>query len=304
MSISKTMNPMQGVHMRMNPKNGFLVFELHYSADPAKRDKEYIRQIRESMPTRQFKQEYELQWDSYEGLSVYSDWDLSLHGVHGDIEPQLGLPLLLGFDFGLTPACLVAQLQEETLCCLKEFTAINMGAERFMAWIGPQLQVMFHQWRDPAKDYLVFIDPSGMFRKDTDEETCAGIISKSGFKNLIPGPVGWDERKGSVEKFLTKRTRRGPAFKVSIPNCPILFRGFQGGYRFDEKVLESEPNKLRPKKDRFSHIQDALQMIAARIMLQRSSGLVEVPRVNYSWSFQDPQETINYGPKHDPHSSP
>ncbi len=82
-------SPMQGVTIRRNAKNKFIVFELHYHADPAKRDPAYIAQIKASMPVRQFKQEYELVWDSFEGLAVYADWDIQVHGVNRRIDPHM-----------------------------------------------------------------------------------------------------------------------------------------------------------------------------------------------------------------------
>jgi hypothetical protein len=276
------LTPMQGVELRMNPKNGFLVFQVHYTADPEKRDPKYIQTIKEAMPIRDFNQEYELQWDSFQGLAVYGDWDQSIHGVNHAISPLIGLPLLLGVDFGLTPALLVCQLQEETLCCIKEFTALNMGAERFFQWVIPQLKTSFHLWQDHDRDFLVFIDPSGFFRKDTDEGTCAQVIDSVGFKRIIAGPVSWEERKKGVESFLTRRTRTGPCLKVSIPNCPVLARGFQGGYRYDDRVLETEPNKLRPIKDNHSHVQDALQYVCSKILMTKPSTIVDVPRLQYS----------------------
>lgn len=275
--------PMQGVEIRKNLKNRFVVFTLHYTSDPQKRDPTYIAGIKAAMPIRQFNQEYELQWDSFEGLSVFADWDISVHGVKGAITPHIGLPLLLGVDFGLTPAVIVCQLQEETLCCIKEYTAINMGAQRFFQWLTPQLKVDFPKWLDHAKDYLVFIDPSGQFRKDTDEGTCAKVIDSFGFKKIIPGPVSWEERKDSVDYWLTRRTNHGMGIQVSIPYCPIFVRGFQGGYRYDDSVLDIEPNKLRPKKDIHSHVQDAFQMVASRIRMSRPSSIIKVPQVSYSW---------------------
>lgn len=276
--------PCEGLHIWKNQKNGFVVFELGYRADPSKRDPAYIQQIKDGMPIRRFKQEYELQWDSFEGLSVFADWDLHVHGVKGEISPNIGLPLLLGVDFGLTPALLVCQLQQDTLCCLREFTAINMGAERFFAWVTPQLKVHFPMWLDHARDYVVFIDPSGQFRKDTDEGTCAQVIDGYGFRNIVPGPVSWEERKNAVDHWLTKRTNKGMGFQVSVPNCPVLTRGFQGGYRYDDRVLEREPNKLRPLKDSHSHVMDALQMVATRILMTRRSSVISVPNVSYSFN--------------------
>lgn len=285
--MAKHLFPAKGIEVWQNDKNGFMVFQLHYSADPDKRDPNYIKHIRESMPSRRFKQEYELQWDSFEGLSVFADWDIGLHGSKTDIQPNIGLPLLLGFDFGLTPACLVAQLQEETLVCLREFTALNMGAERFLAFIAPQLKTLYPMWQDFEKDYICFIDPSGQFRKDTDEGTCAKVIDSYGFRNIIAGAISWTERKDSVEKFLTKRTSRGPCFKVNLARCPILTRGFQGGYRYDDRVMEVEPNKLTPKKDIHSHIHDALQMICSRINRTRPSQIVQVPVMEYTWNMDN-----------------
>lgn len=284
MEPNKHLFPQTGIELWRNAKNGFVVFQAHYSCDPTKRDPEYIREIKESMPIRRFKQEYELQWDSYEGLAVYADWDQAIHGVRYDIKPKIGLPLLLGFDWGLTPAALVCQMQEDTLCCLREFTAVNMGAERFLAWITPQLKTMYHIWGDFGRDYLCFIDPSGEFRKDTDEGSCAKVLDKYGFKNIIPGPINWEERRSSVEHFLTRRTHNGPCFQVSMPNCPVLTRGFQGGYRYDDKVLELEPNKLRPKKDIHSHVADSLQMITSRILHTKPATFTEVPSMVYYWN--------------------
>lgn len=282
--MSKRLYPMQGVQIWKNDKNGFTVFQLHYTADPSKRDPSYIKHIKESMPIRTFRQEYELEWDTFEGLPVYEDWAEDFHGVKADIAPQIGLPLLLGFDFGLTPACIVCQLQEEKLVCMKEFTAQNMGARRFLQWIKPQLSLMFPHWVDLNRDFLLFIDPSGEARKDTDEGSCAKELDSAGFKNIIPGPVAWEERKTSVEKFLTKRNKQGPCFQVSLPNCPILTRGFQGGYRYADTVLDLQPDKLRPLKDVHSHIHDALQMVTARILSQRRPSAVKIPTPFYSFT--------------------
>lgn len=278
--------PMQGIEAWENKKNGFTVTQIHYSADPEKRSPAYIKSIKESMPLRKFLQEYELRSDTYEGLPVFPDFDPHLHGVSGPIKPHIGLPLLLGFDFGLTPACIVCQFQEGKLCALKEFVQFNMGARRFLEWMTPLLLTHYPSWQDRSRDYIVYIDPSGMFRKDTDEGSCAKEIDEAGFKKIIPGPVAWDERKNAVEHFLTRRTQSGPLFQVSTTGCPLLVRGFNGGYRYDDKVQDIEPEKLRPVKDDHSHIQDALQMVAARILKLRPTQRVSVPRMGYSFSHE------------------
>jgi len=280
--------PMTGVEIIKNPNNGFVIFELHYSADPSKRSPEWKEEVRKGMPRRKFLQEYEKSWESFSGLPVFDDWDKEAHGIKGPIEPLVGLPLLRGWDFGLTPACVVVQLQEDCLCVLKEFTAVNMGAERFSTLVLKECAVLYPSWADQRRDWHDYIDPSGNFRKDTDEGTCAKILDGKGLRT-IPGAITWEERRTSVETFLTRRTKKGVCFKVSIPGCPMIVRGFDGGYRYNESAVEIEANNLRPIKNEFSHPHDALQMITSRILMMRNKFRIKIPTPSYTFN-QDLRE--------------
>jgi hypothetical protein len=275
--------PMQGVEVWENLKNKFTVMQLHYSADPAKRTPLFKETIKGSMPIRQYQMEYELNWESWEGLPVYPDWDLTQHGSKEEIKPILGLPLLRGWDFGLTPACIVCQLQGSTLVCLKEFTAVNMGAERFSDIVLRECRILYPGWTDFKKQWRDFIDPSGTFRKDTDETTCAGILQEKGLQT-IPGAITWEERRTSVEHFLTVFTKEGPNLKVVLGECNMLVKGFNGGYRYDSRTLEIEPAKLRPIKNEFSHIQDALQMVTSMLTKMKPTTGRRVPLPEYGQS--------------------
>src|SRR5271165_6642940 len=124
--------PMEGVECWRNQKNKFVIFQLHYSANETKRDPVYRDNIKSAMPIRQYMQEYELRWDSYAGSPVYADFNRKVHGVEGVIEPELGLPLVRGWDFGLTPACVVAQYVDKQLRVIWEYTAINKSANTFV----------------------------------------------------------------------------------------------------------------------------------------------------------------------------
>lgn len=276
-------HPMQGVELWTNPKNKFTVMQLHYTADPAKRTKEFKDTVKGSMPTRQYQMEYELNWESWEGLPVFPDWDQTKNGTKEEIKPILGLPLLRGWDFGLTPACLVCQLQGSTLVVLKEFTAINMGAERFSDIVLRECRLLYPGWTDLKNQWRDFIDPSGVFRKDTDESSCAQILQSKGIQT-IPGEITWESRRTSVEYFLTGYTKEGPNLKVYIPACNMLVKGFNGGYRYPEKSLEVEPAKIRPIKNEHSHIHDALQMICSKITQMRHSTGRRVPLPSYGQS--------------------
>lgn len=275
--------PIDGVEVWRNEKNGFVVFQLHYSANPTKKDPAYRETVKAAMPIRQYMQEYELQWDSYAGTPVYPDFQRSLHGSKESLDAVIGLPLLRGWDFGLTPACVIAQYVDGQLRVLREYTAINKGAEQFSQEVLAECRVRYPQWSDPKNQWRDVIDPAGNQRKDTDMVTCAQILARRGLFPA-PGPVTWEARRSAVEHFLTRQSKRGQSFRIALPDCPVLARGFEGGYRYDEKALDVEPAKVRPIKDEHSHPHDALQYICATVRQWTKPKVVHVPGPSYAWS--------------------
>ncbi len=279
-STTEKRYPMQGVELWKNKRNEFTVFQLHYSADPNKRSDDFKKSSKKGMSIKRHKQEYELEWETYLGSPVYTDFNKIVHGSKKKIHPHLGLPLLRGHDFGLTPACVICQLQEQTLVVLKEFTAANMGTERFLDVVLRECAILFPNWSDQKLDYLDFIDPSGMFRKDTDERCNADIMREKGLAPQ-PGMVGFVPRRDSVERWLIKMNRGNPAFQVNLTECPNLVKGFNGGYRYPESGMDLPENKIRPLKDEHSHIQDALQMVTSRLDNITKRKSVSIPTPQY-----------------------
>jgi hypothetical protein len=274
----------EGVKIWKNKKNRFTVFELHYSADPAKRNGEYRDKMKAAMPIKKFQQEMEIQWDTHAGNPVYPDWNTKVHATKNPLDPEVGLPMIIGVDFGLTPAAVICQLQGNTLVVLRELTEFNMGAKRFTEKLTKFLLSEFPNRPRFDKDYVMFVDPSGFFRKDTDENTCAQILRDAGFKPL-PGPVAWEERRTSVEKFLTTMNKGKPSLVVQLEQCKMLVKGFEGGYMYSDGAFEIEPNKIRPVKNEFSHCHDAFQYVCSGITkIKVKSGRTKIPDMGYSFS--------------------
>lgn len=280
--MPKIHNPMQGVKIWENDKNGFTVFELHYSADENKRKDDWKKEASRDLPTRNWLQEYEIQWLSYTGIPVYGDWNRRVHCSDFELTPHIGLPMLIGFDFGLNAAAIVGQLQEDTLCIFREFTSINMGAERFSDYVIKQLRLYYPKWASLKRDWLCFIDPSGQFRKDTDEGTCAKVLDSKGF-SCRPGPVSFEARRQSVEHFLVRMANKKPCLQINAVTCPLLVAGFDGGYRYPDKALEVEQTVLSPVKDQHSHIHDALQYLCSGVInINKQMQKHRVPRPEYN----------------------
>lgn len=254
--------PMTGIEYWKNPQNRFVIIDLHYTANPNKRSKQWREAVRSSMPIRDFLMEYEKSWQTYEGKPVYEDFNRVLHVVKGIIEPEPGLPLLLGWDFGLTPACILGQLVGQQLRIMHEFIETNGSIIKLAPEVWHFLKVNFPEWAHNADEKLIsFIDPAGFQRAQTDEKTCASVLKASGFRKINPGPVDWESRKQGVEHFLIRLVGGKPGIVISDEGCPLLIEGFGGGYHYPEKALEVQADSLRPVKNKFSHPHDGLQYL-------------------------------------------
>lgn len=270
-------HPMEGVEYWENPKNKFTVFDLHYTANPQKRSPEFREGIKASMPIREFLMEYEKNWDTFEGMPVYPDFRKDIHIAKKREEPHLGLPLLAGLDFGLTPACVVAQLRGQSLYVFREHIDMNKGIKQFLQETLPKLVQEFPEWNPTSdKDYLWFIDPAGFQKSQVDARTCVQQMQELGIRNITPGPIDWESRRSAVEQFLLRVDREGYGLSLNAAECPVLIEGFQGGYRYPDSASDIEPSKIRPIKDRFSHIQDALQYLCGGV---RRKKLVQIQKI-------------------------
>lgn len=279
--------PLEGVEVWKNPKNKFVVVDLHYTADPAKRGDAWRTAVRESMPVRDFLMEYERSWQTFEGKPVYNDYSRQKHVQAGRIAPEPGLPLLFGIDFGLTPAFVMAQLVGRQLRILREFVETNGSIDKLGNIVWNHLLQEYLPWLNGDDKIYCYVDPAGFQRAQTDARTCADILRKIGFRKILPGPVDWESRRKAVEDYLTKTYGEGPGLLIAEDECPILIEGFGGGYRYPEKALEIEPTDIRPLKNKYSHPHDGLQYLCAgATSLRRTYGLVGKPDPTPNYSFQ------------------
>jgi hypothetical protein len=289
--------PLRGIRLWMNEDNRFLIYESHYTCHPHKRTKSYRESIKKSLPIRKFLQEYELNWDTFEGLPVYPDFDANRHLSRVPLEPKLGLPLLCGWDFGLTPACVVSQLQGGQLVILKEFVSKNKSISMFAPEVMQSLLTLFPEWHSWESDYRHFIDPAGTHRAETDANTCMNVMKQCGLKNIALGRQDWASRRDAVEGRLVKSSREGPSIIMYEPDCPQLSKGFRGGYQYAESAGVLEPTRLMALKNEFSHCHDALQYLCTRTVgdLVKAKFNIETPKYNFQ-TRQTPQPTNEHRP--------
>lgn len=291
--------PIQGVEIWQNPVNKFTVIDVHYSAHPDRRSAAYKQMLIDSLPLHQYLREYERNWSTFSGLPVYPNFRKDIHVSTKRIEPVMGLPLLIGWDFGLTPSAIVGQLQKNKLLIFHEWVSQNEGIKTFAPDVMNEMKFMFPEWHDPHKDHFHFIDPAGFQRAQTDARTCAQEMEESaGIVNIEPGPVGWEKRKSSVEHFLLYIDKDGAGLQLDFEGCPILIQGFDGGYRYADSQGKVESVKPQALKDKFSHPHDALQYLCWGATQNMDNVQIDIPIPTYGFTkTENSRELNNYGRK-------
>lgn len=291
-------SPMQGVEVWVNPENEFTVVDLHYSAHPDRRSESYKEALKRSLPLHQYLREYERNWQTFAGLPVYPNFRRDIHVHKGTIHPRLGLPILFGWDFGLTPACVAAQKVGNRLLIMKEWVSQNEPIDTFAKSV---MSDVFQLWPGWSKEqHYHFIDPAGFQRAQTDARTCAQVMQEvAAIVNLEPGPVDFTTRKGAVEKFLIGIDKDGAWLQVDETECPSIYVGFTGGYKYNDSQSDIEAVKPTPVKNKYSHPHDALQYVAygATSILPESLIDLEIKTPQYGFTHPELQPTrkINYG---------
>ena len=193
-----------------------------------------------------------------DGKPVFPEYNDRAHCQK--VEPIEGPVVYRGFDFGLTPSCVFAQiLPDGRFLVFDEMVADNMGIDRFSD------QVLNHCARSfpPKVRFEDYGDPAGEQRAQTDEKTVFQILQNKGI-NIEAGEQSPSLRLESVRKPLNTMIAGEPQFVLN-PRCKTLRKGFQGGYHYRRMNVRGERFVDEPDKNEFSHPHDALQYICTRV---------------------------------------
>lgn len=214
----------------------------------------YIQKAKGKLPD-WVKQFIEVQWGySQKGKSVYKMFSRDMHVAKQPLRFNPHLPLILGFDAGLTPA--MTFMQQDSfgrVLILDELVSENMGAQRFCREkVKPLLARKY-----PNAVILVAADPATKQRAQTDEKTVASVLEKElGVKVKGASSNDLAARLGAVDSFLTLLTEAGPALLID-PSCKSTITGFSSGYRYAINTKGIPGDK--PDKNQYSHLADAIQ---------------------------------------------
>jgi len=195
----------------------------------------------------------------FTGKPVYSEYNDRIHVAREPLAAYRGLPLIIGVDFGLTPAAAITQLSRRgQFRVLDELVSEGMGIERFLR---DSLKPFLAQ-KYAGLQVLIAPDPAGRQRVQTDERTCIDMIRAAGFAVKEPHTNGFRARREAVSHFMTRMVDGEPAYLLS-PTCKMLRRGKQGGYHYKLVHSSTGDRVIEEVADNdFTHPSDAEQYAA------------------------------------------
>jgi hypothetical protein len=189
-----------------------------------------------------------------DGKPVYEAFRQDVHVAKGELAIAESLPIYVGIDFGLTPACVFAQKIRTRWIVLEELVAEDMGIVKFSDLMKQSMAKYY------PRPFYIFGDPAGDHRVQTDESTPFQILRGKGI-TARPAPSNdVTLRLESVNATLTRMVD-GESGILIDKSCNNLIRGFAGGYHYRRLQVSGERYDERPNKNRFSHIHDALQYL-------------------------------------------
>lgn len=194
-----------------------------------------------------------------DGKPVYPGYNDAIHCAKEELQANPNLPLLLGWDFGGTPACIVIQITAKgRVMVLAEFISEGLRLRQFVKQVvNPGLKRLF-----PKHGIGLSVgDPSGRNSVDTDAESCMGVLRQEKIPTIPAVSNAPAKRIGAVTDALSTLVDGKPGLQLS-PRCRMLRKGFNGGYKYVRvQVTGDERYRDKPDKNRFSHPHDALQYI-------------------------------------------
>jgi hypothetical protein len=194
-----------------------------------------------------------------EGKPVYPMFRDRIHVAEQPIEPIPGLPLLLGADFGLTPAGVIAQkLPDGRWLILDEFVADNCGVVRFSESLLKYVSITYPGF-SVAKGWG---DPAGEARAFSDERTAFEILREYTGWDWKPAPTNDIVPRLEVVIGTLNRLVDGNPGLLLSPTCKTLRKGFSGGYHYKPiRTGSGTQYHDTPAKNAYSHPHDALQAL-------------------------------------------
>ena len=169
-----------------------------------------------------------------DGRPVYPQWQDRIHAA--ECVRDSSQPLIIGIDFGLTPAATFVQpTVSGQYQVVQELVTEDMSAVEFASELGRLLR---KDWQ--GVELELWGDPAGEQRSQVDKRTPFQILKAAGI-NARPAPTNDPRlRVEAVVRNLTRLTMAGEPGLIVDPSCRYLRRAMAGGYKYRLMQISGE----------------------------------------------------------------
>ncbi len=213
-----------------------------------------------------------------DGKPVVPEYRDGLHCKAFELTQRL--PLVVGADFGLTPAAVIGQrMPTGQIRWRYELVTEDMGAKKF----ARELRTFLGTHCTGFEFEALVGDPSGDIRAQTDEDTVFRVLRAEGL-NFQPAHTNdFTIRRDAVGHAFTRLVDGEPACIIH-PDMTTTRKGLMGAYQMRRiQVAGHERYEDKPVKNQFSHVCEAMQygMLAlgeGKALVRRAASTQPVPR--------------------------
>jgi hypothetical protein len=189
------------------------------------------------------------------GKPVHPEYVDSVHCADNDIPYDPAFPLIIGMDYGRTPAAAIIQRNAMRYVVIDEFCTENMSAALF----APELKRYLDQ-HYPLARVQGWGDPAGDHKGQATEDTPIKVVQAAG----IPcSPCFTNEtliRRAAVARPLTRMAMDGkPALLISR-KAKMIRKGLAGAFCYRRVQVAGDARYTdEPEKNAWSHPVEALE---------------------------------------------
>lgn len=187
-----------------------------------------------------------------EGQPVWPMFRREFHVAREPLRPMPGHDVLVSLDFGrVYPAALFGQEINQRLFVQYEILGFNEPATVF----APRVKRFLAQ-NYPGYAFRCVGDPKGRDKGQQTEQSSYDIFAANGMR-VTPAPVKMNniEERTEAVAYALNDNPSGVNYLCISPLCRTLIVGMAGRYH----LVREEDGELRPMKDKYSNLCDALQ---------------------------------------------
>jgi hypothetical protein len=189
------------------------------------------------------------------GKPVHPMYTDSVHAAHMEFTPSKDTPIILGFDFGRTPAC--AFLQRTSIgrwVCFDEMVLTDSGAIDFAPTLKRYIEDTY-----PGHTFKGWGDPSGDNKNQSNSETPFQIMRAAGIPCYPTESNDPLKRRAALEVPMKEMCMDGKPRFVVLPKASMIRKGLQGGFCYRRVQTSGERYADQPDKNEYSHPVEALE---------------------------------------------